>query len=469
MKHLNRFLVASLLIMTVGSMSAQNETNPWAISGGVNVVDFFPPNQDSPSEISDLSEELFNSNNTLNIAPTLLSYVNVSRYIGKRFTVGVTATLNEIDRFEKTKARDLFYAGIDGEVSYSFKEILKSRWIDPYVQLGGGATKVEGNRVFGTANGGAGVRLWVNKNISLGAKTIYKQEFDNTIEREHFQHVFSLGVSFGGKDTDGDGTNDSEDSCPAVFGLAEFNGCPDSDGDGIKDSEDTCPNVAGLPEHNGCSDIDGDGIPDNKDACPKIAGINSLGGCPDTDGDGVKDSDDSCPTVKGQRINNGCPHEDSDSDGVLDKDDHCPMIAGIASQNGCPKIEVENKAANLKISADVINDLNIKFRSVLFDNNKATIRSESYGTLANIASIMKKYTTDVFLIEGHTDDKGSDSYNLKLSGERAASVRNYLAGKGIPSYRIQSKGFGETRPISSNNTESGRQTNRRVELSVISK
>ncbi|NND87991.1 MAG: OmpA family protein, partial [Flavobacteriaceae bacterium] len=84
----------------------------------------------------------------------------------------------------------------------------------------------------------------------------------------------------------------------------------------------------------------------------------------------------------------------------------------------------------------------------------------------SIADIMKEYPTANFHIEGHTDSRGSDSYNLDLSKRRAASVREYLTSKGIPSSRLTSEGYGEARPIATNNTKAGRQQNRRVEISL---
>ena len=80
---------------------------------------------------------------------------------------------------------------------------------------------------------------------------------------------------------------------------------------------------------------------------------------------------------------------------------------------------------------------------------------------------MKEYPNANFLIEGHTDSRGSDSYNLKLSNERAASVRDYLTTIGMDGARLTSKGFGEERPIATNNTAAGRQQNRRVEISLV--
>jgi len=110
--------------------------------------------------------------------------------------------------------------------------------------------------------------------------------------------------------------------------------------------------------------------------------------------------------------------------------------------------------------------LNEYSKTVLFDLNKATIRPESGEALSSIADIMKEYPTTVFLIGGHTDSQGSDAYNLNLSKERAASVREYLITKGIPTNRLTSEGYGESMPIASNKTAKGRQDNRRVEISL---
>jgi len=110
--------------------------------------------------------------------------------------------------------------------------------------------------------------------------------------------------------------------------------------------------------------------------------------------------------------------------------------------------------------------LNEYSKTVLFDLAKATIRPESAEALTSIAEIMKEYPTTVFHIEGHTDSQGGDDYNLNLSKERASSVREFLISKGTPANRLTSEGYGESRPISSNNTSKGRQENRRVEISL---
>ena len=468
--------------MVIGSVNAQDETNPWSISAGVNAVDFFPTgaDQDRPSragERGDLFEEFFNAEDHFNTVPKL-SYINVSRYIGKGFVVGANGTVNEIDQFGDQPADDLEYVALDGEISYGFKRLLKSKWLDPYVQIGGGYTWLEdqgtrGLRGFGTVNGGAGIRFWFNENINLGVKTIFKQDLNdnednqtiNTPARAHFQHIAGIGVAFGKKDTDGDGIVDKNDSCPTIAGIAEFNGCPDTDGDGIEDSKDACPSVPGLAAFNGCPDTDGDGIEDSKDACPKVAGIASLGGCPDRDGDGIKDSNDNCPTVAGPRANSGCPYKDTDGDGILDKYDSNPTVAGNKFTSPV-NTTTATTTGNPQISLGVDNNLNQEFKHVLFGYNKTTLNSNSYGTLDNVAYILKKNSNTTCLIEGHTDSRGQKSYNFDLSNKRANTVKNYLEGKGISSSRLQVTGLGDTKPVATNETAKGRKANRRVELSI---
>lgn len=110
----------------------------------------------------------------------------------------------------------------------------------------------------------------------------------------------------------------------------------------------------------------------------------------------------------------------------------------------------------------------IILRNINFDFGKATLRSESYPALNDLVEAMKLKKTLVVEIGGHTDDVGRDEDNMKLSEERARSVRNYLLKQGISAERVFAKGYGETRPIADNSTEEGRQMNRRTEVKIIS-
>lgn len=106
-------------------------------------------------------------------------------------------------------------------------------------------------------------------------------------------------------------------------------------------------------------------------------------------------------------------------------------------------------------------------RGILFDVNKATIKPESFGVLNEVAKMMKEHNNLKFRIEGHTDSDGADDYNLKLSAERAAAVKNALTELGISKDRLQTEGKGESTPVSENKTAEGKANNRRVEFIKI--
>lgn len=259
-------------------------------------------------------------------------------------------------------------------------------------------------------------------------------------------------------DTDGDGVSDKDDKCPKVPGPKITNGCPDFDNDGVVDDQDECPEIAGPAKFAGCPDSDGDGIPDIKDNCPDLAGLAEYAGCPylDTDGDGVKDADDMCPDKKGPPENNGCPYSDSDGDGVVDKEDRCPLTPGDPANFGCPILAVED--------AEI---LNTAFQNLEFETAKAVIRSSSFPSMDELARLLISKPSYKLKISGHTDNVGSDAYNMTLSKNRAQSTARYLIGKGVPQNRLLTDWFGESQPIADNNTPEGRQINRRVEMQVV--
>ena len=477
MKHLKKLLFAVMVLMTVSSQ-AQDSNNPWALSFGVNAIDTRASAGGGKNWLDAHVSQPFNVSENWNILPSV-SYLSVARSVGSNFSVGLQGSINKIDKFVVfdptapghnssgyvvSNPGDLMYYGIDANVKYSFKNLIKSKIIDPSLRVGGGYTFF-GDNSYGTVNPGAGLTFWFTENVGLALETTYKKSFGDRVAAgdiytpeapSHFQHTVGITFQFGGKDTDGDGIYDKDDACPEVAGLKQFNGCPDTDGDGIIDGSDACPEVAGLAALNGCPDTDGDGIADKDDACPDVAGLAAFKGCPDTDKDGIADKDDKCPTVAGPKENGGCPVLDADKDGVADKDDDCPTVAGPASNRGCPEVTVET-----------IKKLNEYGKTILFDSGKSTFKTQSYTVLQSIADILKEYPNSNFMVEGHTDSDGSNQLNQTLSENRAAAVKNYLIEKGISTERLKSTGFGETKPIDTNKTAKGKANNRRVEVSLI--
>ncbi|MGB3947984.1 MAG: OmpA family protein [Bacteroidia bacterium] len=106
---------------------------------------------------------------------------------------------------------------------------------------------------------------------------------------------------------------------------------------------------------------------------------------------------------------------------------------------------------------------------IFFDFNSAVLKPESNKALDEAVKVLKANADLVFIVEGHTDNVGEDAYNLNLSKARAKSVMQYFVSKGIASSKITSEGYGESKPVATNETEEGRAKNRRVEIKAQAK
>ena len=286
-------------------------------------------------------------------------------------------------------------------------------------------------------------------------------------------------------DQDGDGIIDDKDQCLAEpedkDGFEDLDGCPeqDNDKDGLYDFVDACPDhpedINNFEDRDGCPDgnrdRDRDGLVDRKDQCPEQPEdrdqYRDKDGCPDPDNDmdTIPDVTDNCPLVQedidGFEDTDGCPDTDNDKDGIIDSRDRCPdqpeNIDGIEDEDGCPEERV------------VVTREKIEFEGkVYFETNLADIKSESTDLLDAIGVAMNDHPELLKVeIQGHSDARGDDAYNLDLSTRRAAAVRSYLVGKGVAPDRLVSKGYGETRPVINEDNESAWSQNRRVEFIII--
>lgn len=181
----------------------------------------------------------------------------------------------------------------------------------------------------------------------------------------------------------------------------------------------------------------------------------------DEDGDGVTDDKDRCPgTPAGVPVDKvGCPL-DSDGDGVTDDKDRCPgtMMGARVDQYGC---EVSAKPAPKP--KPVVSKAPMVLKGVNFEFDSAILTPHAKSILDDVANTLKAAKQDV-VIAGHTDSRGSDVYNQNLSERRAKSVVEYLVSRGVPRSSMTAVGYGEARPIDTNDTSAGRAANRRVEL-----
>lgn len=297
---------------------------------------------------------------------------------------------------------------------------------------------------------------------SHGLQNFYTHTYDN----KAYHRVAGASIGFWLNkvenkplDTDGDGIPDKDDSCPFEKGSIVLNGCADLDNDGIADKDDACPGIPGIPKYKGCPipDTDKDGINDEEDACPFEPGLPKYKGCPipDTDKDGLNDEEDECPNIAGLIANKGCPWKDTDGDGIPDKDDACPLTPGIDSLKGCAPIEQK-----------IIESVKLTASNIYFETAKDELKKSSFAGLDNLIDILKKDTTLIITISGHTDNVGLPENNQILSEKRALAVKKYLIQKGIEESRIQHIGYGDTKPIADNNTAAGKSKNRRVEIDL---
>jgi len=319
-------------------------------------------------------------------------------------------------------------------------------------------------------------------------------------------------------DRDGDGVHDLVDLCPEdpedPDRFDDADGCPDpdNDGDGIADRVDRCPLEAESPngtyDGDGCpdggDDHDRDQVDDAFDVCPWEAedrdGVRDEDGCPevehaptalanlpvdappptgaqpaalrnalpapprggDLDGDGLTLLLDDCPTepedFDGFLDGDGCPDLDDDADGIPDADDACPRRAETLNDfddaDGCPDV-----------APDIMDSLRGVVRGIAFRSGSAVLLSSSRNVLTDVQSLLNEHPDLALVVVGHTDDAGDPESNRALSEARAAAVAEWLVLRGIARDRVQTSGRGPDQPIESNDTDSGRAANRRVELS----
>ncbi len=126
--------------------------------------------------------------------------------------------------------------------------------------------------------------------------------------------------------------------------------------------------------------------------------------------------------------------------------------------NALPGAEVERVGEGIKLT--------LKENAVRFDTDKSTLTSTAQANLDRLVPVFKEYADTNIQIFGYTDSTGPADYNLRLSRDRAASVKNYLVGKGISSSRFTTEGMGIADPIATNETAEGRSQNRRVEFAI---
>jgi len=327
---------------------------------------------------------------------------------------------------------------------------------------GGGGIAYTGGASHPVVDAALGLDLMLPKTViglgpMLGWEHVFQQ---NTELRPQDANVLFVGVhgvldiGIAPESTDGDrdsdGIRDSLDKCPTepedIDGFEDTDGCPDKDNDqdSVVDVYDNCPNVA----------EDKDGFRDN-DGCPEA----------DNDEDGILDASDKCPNdpedKDGFEDADGCPDKDNDQDGIPDREDLCPNEPetknGYADDDGCPDAE------QIRVLGDKI----VLDDRVHFMVNSHIIRGISYPLLERLARLINQHPEYVSIdVQGHTDERGPDWYNEKLSQDRANAVLEFLVSRGVKRTRLSAHGFGKSKPLVDKNSEYAWYMNRRVEFEI---
>lgn len=297
--------------------------------------------------------------------------------------------------------------------------------VTPFVLGGAGAMGISsppvllGNDVDPVAHWGGGVKIYINRWIGLrvegrhviGAREATQRSFTN-----HAEVLGGLIITLG-----------------RAKPVKEPPPDPDRDDDGFLNERDQCPDTPGV----------------SPDGCPPR----------DTDEDGFVDTEDACPYEKGVEPD-GCPIRDTDEDGIMDDRDECidrpETDNGWEDEDGCPDELPER-----------VREFSGVIEGIAFELDSATITESSKPILDRAIKVLEEYPDIRIEIVGHTDDEGTDEYNEKLSRERAEAVEKYLVDKGIDDTRLETRGAGESEPLTSNATEEGKAKNRRTEFKIL--
>ena len=427
MKCFKALLALAVLGAASAAVAQNSDGRPYIYAGGIMVL---------PDDRTEESDESFGGMFGYGIP-----LINTDLpYLGNKLDLEFSGFYNSL-KTETADDRD-FQKALMVDVIYRFsrENMIDLFGVTPYVLAGIGAVQEDiedDSEGFFAAEIGAGVRHFLNDH---GAAVRGDVRLLEVFDDSYLDVRFNLGLevplsSKGAGDADRDGVNDTLDRCPNTpAGVAvTLEGCEaDDDFDGVVNSIDQCPRTP-------------NGVP-----------VDATGCSADSDLDGVLDAYDECPdSEEGAQVNaRGCAGaDDADEDGVSDSVDRCPGTGA--------DIVVDSEGCAIKQT--------FSLEGVKFDFNAATLTPNAEIVLQDVIDTLAGQPSMTVQVAGHTDSKGLAAYNVRLSEERAVSVKEFLVENGIDAGRLTAIGYGESQPIADNGTEDGREANRRVEFSVTSK
>jgi len=346
-----------------------------------------------------------------------------------------------------------------GEVRYQVQE---SRVVQPYAGVRAGWQFLESKSVTDADGSGVlgeillGTEVWPTESfgfrVNVATSSYRLSGFipDRATAGQAWSVEAGVQYFFGStsSDTDGDGVEDSRDTCPGTPRGVEVNarGClPDGDGDGAPDLRDACPDTpAGVEvDQRGCArDEDADGVPNSLDQCggtPAGQPVNEQGCIVDGDGDGVADSLDACPdTPAGADVDGRGCSLDADGDGVPDGQDRCPgTLREVATnEQGCSEVQEGLRQGRLTVPG-----LPFRFRDVQVNMDMAE-------NLQELGKELRRNQSLSLEIRVYTDTIGPISYNQQMSQRLAEAARDFLLRNypELPRGQLEAVGMGEADP-----------------------
>ena len=193
MKQFKLAVMALFALVIVSNVNAQDKNNPWAVSFGANIVDFY-----QPGSISGQFDDFVGSSSDWNILPSV-TRVSLEKYIEKGFSLQLSGSFNKITSLNTVDDSDFLYYSVDAIVKYDLNDLVgETSWFDPFVYIGGGYATAN-DQGEGILNVGLGFNTWFNENLGINFQTGSKSGFTDKVAA-HLQTSLGLVIKFGGTD-----------------------------------------------------------------------------------------------------------------------------------------------------------------------------------------------------------------------------------------------------------------------------
>lgn len=473
------FIFASLLaiIATIlpSVLTAQNFDKKWAVSTGVDFIDYQAPT----------SGEFFKTDN---MDPGL--NIGVARYLSGAFAISTNLTLGQGVRFpgfdwteERPNLVDMNYL-----LHFKFNNgalIRERALIAPYFVLGFGGSYVKGHPDLYVPMGG-GIQFRLSPKMNLRTQMVVKRSINK--DYQNLSHAIAFVYNLGSDKKQPVQTPDSLGNEQLVTIAPE-----DQDKDGIIDKRDACPDTPGEVSLEGCPDRMAlamtrmENMPTDDISATAFTSVLSdevtLKTRPSTERTLIEEEVKPEPIVtENHPLNKQAAYTYQKSPKAKANKGKASFLDDIyipaetspkstQTEGAFSSREIAAKKTNLaaeKYTEDkTLADNNLTVKTILFNTNSDKLDPVSKATLDELAYMLHNNSEAKLIVKGHADASGADRYNKVLSIMRAYHVKYYLVyEKGISQTRIVSSGFGEESPIANNTTETGRSQNRRVDFQL---